>query len=609
MVVPPTDQSELYQRACWAYHQNRRRQAVALMQASSSMSALAQMKWRFSAPGRVPWNLAGLVGLQQPGGVPGSDPSHGVPGSSGGGGLPHPLPHHYSSHYPSHTAAHYPHLLPPPPSGDPWPSAGPPDGVGHSLATSVASSITGNPVEALSYKMDPEAVAAMHQHQAAAAAAAAHQHQAHQAMYYPHQSSSSPSVSVANESSPSAGGVSTPSGSAPPNPVTSDPLSNFQSIQAIESQDVMQTLHQYFEEETGNWIDSGQGVPPHHHASHPALSEAYAQDYGIGRTGYTDRKKKIIKEWTKSSSIPTSNNGNSSSTSSSATSAAAAAAAAAETAARSAAMAAATGGYENFLYHSYNIKDESALRAAEYPYSHPAAYAAYQEAAAGLVHPYAHHMVSAVAAAGSVGSEPSPAGRPGRRKKRNAAASAGSASSSTHSGGGHSGLTRDERKALTLSLPITVQDIIHLPMDEFNDLLSKHELSEEQLTLCRDIRRRGKNKVAARNCRKRKIDQIKQLEDDVQRIRCKKSELIAEHEKLVAQRSHWTDLVKRLHDYILKEVGHDPSQWQLQMDHSRQVHIMPRNLADETDPSKLPAPYHYAPSVGPPVMEQTVMPN
>ena len=33
-------------------------------------------------------------------------------------------------------------------------------------------------------------------------------------------------------------------------------------------------------------------------------------------------------------------------------------------------------------------------------------------------------------------------------------------------------------------------------MDEFNDLLSKHELTEEQLTLCRDIRRRGKNKVS-----------------------------------------------------------------------------------------------------------------
>ena len=46
-----------------------------------------------------------------------------------------------------------------------------------------------------------------------------------------------------------------------------------------------------------------------------------------------------------------------------------------------------------------------------------------------------------------------------------------------------------------MRLPISVMDIINLPMDEFNDLLSKHELTEEQLTMCRDIRRRGKNKV------------------------------------------------------------------------------------------------------------------
>ena len=42
---------------------------------------------------------------------------------------------------------------------------------------------------------------------------------------------------------------------------------------------------------------------------------------------------------------------------------------------------------------------------------------------------------------------------------------------------------------------IMFQDIVNLPMDEFNDLLSKRELTEEQLNLCRDIRRRGKNKV------------------------------------------------------------------------------------------------------------------
>ena len=39
------------------------------------------------------------------------------------------------------------------------------------------------------------------------------------------------------------------------------------------------------------------------------------------------------------------------------------------------------------------------------------------------------------------------------------------------------------------------QDIVNLPMDEFNDLLGKHDFTEDQLNLCRDIRRRGKNKV------------------------------------------------------------------------------------------------------------------
>lgn len=56
-------------------------------------------------------------------------------------------------------------------------------------------------------------------------------------------------------------------------------------------------------------------------------------------------------------------------------------------------------------------------------------------------------------------------------------------------------LTRDEKKARNLNIPISVYDIINLPMDEFNERLSKYDLSENQLSLIRDIRRRGKNKV------------------------------------------------------------------------------------------------------------------
>lgn len=56
-------------------------------------------------------------------------------------------------------------------------------------------------------------------------------------------------------------------------------------------------------------------------------------------------------------------------------------------------------------------------------------------------------------------------------------------------------LTRDEKRARALNVPIQVHDIINLPMDEFNERLSKHDLTESQLSLIRDIRRRGKNKV------------------------------------------------------------------------------------------------------------------
>lgn len=61
-------------------------------------------------------------------------------------------------------------------------------------------------------------------------------------------------------------------------------------------------------------------------------------------------------------------------------------------------------------------------------------------------------------------------------------------------------LTRDEKRARGLNVPIPVQEIINLPMDEFNERLSKYDLNEPQLTLIRDIRRRGKNKVRPVAC-------------------------------------------------------------------------------------------------------------
>ena len=60
-----------------------------------------------------------------------------------------------------------------------------------------------------------------------------------------------------------------------------------------------------------------------------------------------------------------------------------------------------------------------------------------------------------------------------------------------------------------------MEEIIDSSVEQFTELLSKHRLSDAQSQLVRDIRRRGKNKLAAQNCRKRKLEVIQTVEDEV----------------------------------------------------------------------------------------------
>uniref|UniRef100_A0A3Q1CSA6 Endoplasmic reticulum membrane sensor NFE2L1 n=1 Tax=Amphiprion ocellaris TaxID=80972 RepID=A0A3Q1CSA6_AMPOC len=102
---------------------------------------------------------------------------------------------------------------------------------------------------------------------------------------------------------------------------------------------------------------------------------------------------------------------------------------------------------------------------------------------------------------------------------------------------------RDERRARALKIPFSNELIVNLPVEEFNDLLTNYQLDEEQLTLIRDIRRRGKNKIAAQNCRKRKQDVLLGLENDVSGLRRHRSRLLREKQEALR---HLQEMKRRL---------------------------------------------------------------
>jgi len=153
-------------------------------------------------------------------------------------------------------------------------------------------------------------------------------------------------------------------------------------------------------------------------------------------------------------------------------------------------------------------------------------------------------------------------------------------------------LTRDEKKARSMSIPITVADIINLPMDEFNERLSKYDLSESQLSLIRDIRRRGKNKVAAQNCRKRKLDQIMSLADEVKQMRDRKHRLHRERDYLVSEtqrmKNKYTQLYRHIFQALRDAEGnpYSPYEWSLQQSADGSVLLVPRSTSSLVDSEK-----------------------
>lgn len=147
--------------------------------------------------------------------------------------------------------------------------------------------------------------------------------------------------------------------------------------------------------------------------------------------------------------------------------------------------------------------------------------------------------------------------------------------------------SRDERRARAMKIPFSNEKIINLPVEEFNELLAKHHLNEGQLALIRDIRRRGKNKMAAQNCRKRKLDTIINLEQGVHDLRRDKARLLKEKMEFIRSIRQMKQKVQSLYQEVFTQLRDEegrpypPNEYSLQYSADGSVVIMPRSMTAE----------------------------
>ncbi|WAR05216.1 NF2L2-like protein [Mya arenaria] len=152
--------------------------------------------------------------------------------------------------------------------------------------------------------------------------------------------------------------------------------------------------------------------------------------------------------------------------------------------------------------------------------------------------------------------------------------------------------SKDNKRVAELSIPYTVDEIVNTPVEEFNEMMTRHKFNDQQLQLIRDIRRRGKNKVAAQNCRKRKIGVLEHLEDEMTTLEKMRDKLQRERQFMDKQTREMKEKLGLMYSEIFHSLRdehgnpYDPSRFSLQQSSDGDVFLVPRNYTSEEDPNK-----------------------
>ncbi|XP_019715117.1 transcription regulator protein BACH1b isoform X2 [Hippocampus comes] len=87
-------------------------------------------------------------------------------------------------------------------------------------------------------------------------------------------------------------------------------------------------------------------------------------------------------------------------------------------------------------------------------------------------------------------------------------------------------------RARQVDLPFSVDHAVRLNHVDLQNLLSQHALTRQQLELINDVRRRSKNRLAAQRCRKRKLECIANLQEEINKLKCEREKLLVEQNYL-----------------------------------------------------------------------------
>ncbi|XP_023661154.2 transcription regulator protein BACH1b [Paramormyrops kingsleyae] len=115
-------------------------------------------------------------------------------------------------------------------------------------------------------------------------------------------------------------------------------------------------------------------------------------------------------------------------------------------------------------------------------------------------------------------------------------------------------------RARKVQLPYSVEEISSLSRNEFQQLLKVRQLTQEQMDLVHDSRRRSKNRMAAQRCRKRKLDCIHNLECEIDRLRSEKEKLLQEQNHLNQLRLRTRHSLSDLCQRVCREARLQPDQ-------------------------------------------------